>query len=125
MDLIRLKEGSDGDLELEMEFNTAFREEGEKIMDDIYKSAKALDGDQLGQHAHKLKGSALTIGYPEIASTSAKMENLCKSNKVDMAISLIPKLRTQMTLIDTIMNEYFSARLKQANKALPQNKKNQ
>lgn len=125
MDLIRLKEGSDGDLELEMEFNTAFREEGEKIMEDIYKAANALDVDQLGQHAHKLKGSALTIGYPEIASTSARMENLCKSNKIDMAVGLIPKLYTQMAIVDTLMTEYFTARLQQTSKAQPQNKKNQ
>ena len=114
LDLVRLREGSDGDLELEIEFHNAFREEGGQIMKDIETARRTSNVVELGLQAHKLKGSALTIGYPEIATTSAKIETLCKESKLEPSLKLLPRLYAQMVFIDRLMTEYFSIRSEMA-----------
>jgi HPt (histidine-containing phosphotransfer) domain-containing protein len=93
-----------------MDFHEAFRDEGAKIVDDLDSAAKKQDFNEVGQQAHKLKGSALTIGYPEVAATTSKIESLCKKNEASRALLLIPKLKRQMSIIDNLMVEYFSMR---------------
>ena len=110
IDILRLSEGSDGDLELEMDFHEAFREEGVKIMSDIEKAVATKDNHELGQQAHKLKGSALTIGYPEISATTLKMEHLSKEGQFAKAAALFSRLKKQMRDVDNVMTEYFSRR---------------
>lgn len=103
-------ESSGGDLELEMEFFTVFRDEGEAILKDIEQAAQTADYKALGDHAHKLKGSALTVGFPEIASTSLRIETLCGQNLGTKASTLIPKLKRQMNYIEHLMAHYFRIR---------------
>jgi HPt (histidine-containing phosphotransfer) domain-containing protein len=93
-----------------MDFHEAFRDEGVKIVADIEKAISAKNNHELGQQAHKLKGSALTIGYPEIAATTLKMEQLSKEGHFEKAAALFPRLKKQMLDIDNVMVEYFSRR---------------
>lgn len=103
-------ESSGGDLELEMEFFTVFRDEGKGIMKDINEAAQKDDFKSLGDHAHKLKGSALTVGFPEIARTSLRIETLCGQNLGVKATTLIPRLQSQMEYINGLMQLYFKTR---------------
>lgn len=103
-------ESSGGDLELEMEFFSVFRDEGKDILKDIQESALKADYKALGDHAHKLKGSALTVGFPEIARSSLRIETLCGQNLGLKATTLIPRLQAQMQYIESLMTRYFTIR---------------
>lgn len=114
LDLARLGEASDFDASLEQEFHDSFRTEGVIILVAMDDALRDRDVDEFGEQAHKLKGSALTIGYPEVAATTAKMETLCKAKNLERAAQLLPKLKRQMVHIDKLMGEYFSFRAKLA-----------
>lgn len=104
-------ESSGGELELEVEFHSVFKEEGEKIMTEIDKALATANYNELGTQAHKLKGSALTIGYPEVAATALKIENLCNKNTGEAAAKLVPRLKKQMIYIDRLLAMYFRIRM--------------
>jgi len=108
LDLVRLGETSGFDASLEEEFHESFRTEGVLILRAMDEALEKGNIKEFGEQAHKLKGSALTIGYPEIASTTLRMETICKANNLERAALLLPKLKRQMLHIDALMGEYFS-----------------
>lgn len=93
-----------------MDFHEAFKEEGKRILGLIEDAVVKHDTVELGQQAHKLKGSALTIGYPEVAYVSLRIESLCQKSELTKASALVPRLQRLMATIDQLMVEYFSIR---------------
>jgi len=79
-------------IEVVIEVVGVFREQTPSLLTAFHAAATATDGDALDRLAHRLKGSALTLGLSAFAAITARAEHLAHSGDAAGAAALADDL---------------------------------
>ena len=93
IDLSRLQETSEGDLEFEKELIEMYLEDAEKHVRNIENNYSDLDTRALRQIAHTLKGSSANIGASRIQRTTIEIENALQEGKPEQIGNHVVRLK--------------------------------
>jgi len=72
-------------------------------------SLAAGDADQIAYDAHKLKGTAMLLGFRALVRTSAQIERLAREEDVSLRRELATQLMTDMTRTQQALSEFTPA----------------
>lgn len=87
-------ERMEGDLTLAEQVVQMFLDELPGILSGIHVAAAHGDGDAVASAAHKLKGSAITVGFSRVGAAALELEELAEGRQpgADLVTSLVARL---------------------------------
>ncbi len=97
----------DGDREFMLEMCRDFRDHLPDRMDEIHAAYKDGDTNRLCRHAHTLKGVSLNFDATFLAELSARLEDLCKREKLKETGSLIENIETELNRVREFLTQHI------------------
>ena len=106
LNIERLKENFDGDMELVQAVLLRYLQDVDKQMQDLTGYIKANDTVEIGQQTHKMKGAVAAVGGEAFADLLANAEVAAKGNQTD---ELKPMLKQVPQELEKLRQEIVSA----------------
>lgn len=110
VDLARLQEVCDGDLELERELIQTFDEDSKERIVEMATLVKNQDAAALRITAHALKGASANMGAKRMRELSASLEQMASSGNLDQAESVLEKLKRAQEETHAVFLDYLASR---------------
>ncbi len=89
----------DGDRAFLMEMCKDFRDHLPLRMEEILAAYQDRDVNRLHRHAHTLKGISLNFNASHLAELAARLESLCRQEKIDEVDFLVGKIETELNRV--------------------------
>ncbi len=107
IDLGRIQETSDGDVEFEQELIEMYLEDAEEHCSAIIENHSAGDSQAIRQAAHTLKGSSANIGASHIMKVAYDIEVSATRGELEAVSSLIPAMKDSLTKTQSAFKAYL------------------
>jgi PAS domain S-box-containing protein len=114
LDLIKLKEVTDGDAEFTNELLSTFFASAEQSLDEMNQTLVQDNRAQLARAAHKLKGAAANIHALEVARVAAQVELDAPDAAKESLAALTAELRTLVVQLADFMRDELSMSIRAA-----------
>ena len=109
IDLQRIQETSDGDVEFEQELIEMYLEDANEHVQAIGQCISDGDVTQLSRAAHTLKGSSANIGAVKVQEAAYKLETTAHSGDLGAASGILTEIKEALTETDTAYKDYLSS----------------
>ena len=94
LDLKRIHETSDGDLEFERDLIELYLEDSHNVLEKLARGFQTKDLSAIRQMAHTMKGSSANIGATILENKASKIENSVMESNMDDLITMKNALMT-------------------------------
>jgi len=109
IDLVRIQETSDGDIEFEQELIEMYLEDTLEHCTAIEESHAGGDALMIRQAAHTLKGSSANIGASHIMNVAYDIEVAATQGNLTRIESLLPALKDSLGKTTAAFKEYLAS----------------
>lgn len=107
INLERIREISEGDLEFERDLITLFISDTKKYFERINDAFELKDLDELKAKSHSLKGSFANMGLKKLASLAAEMEDSAKAGDIKEAAKIFDQMKAEFEYVEKCLKEYI------------------
>ena len=108
VNLTRIQETSDGDLEFEVELINMYLDDAEQHLGDIKQAMDSKDAKALRHAAHTLKGASANIGAVGMQQIALEIESAGSEAKLDNLGELWTQLQANMAQTRAFYENYLS-----------------
>ena len=109
VNLSRIQETSDGDLEFEQELIEMYLEDAREHLDALGTQIEQGDIELVRRSAHTLKGSSSNIGAIKMQEMALQMEQLVGANTLDDAKAHLSKMDEALQETDAFYKKYLDS----------------
>ena len=109
VNLTRIQETSDGDLEFEQELIEMFLEDARDHLAALKTQVEQNDADMIRRSAHTLKGSSSNIGATKMQEMAYQMELLAKESVLDNAKAHVAKMEEALEETAAFYKKYLDS----------------
>ena len=109
VNLVRIQETSDGDLEFEQELIEMYIEDAREHLDALKAQIAERDVEQVRRSAHTLKGSSSNIGATKMQDMSYQMEVLARDAGLSGAADHLEKMNKALEETEAFYNKYLES----------------
>ena len=108
VDLNRLRDLSEGDLDFEREVLSVYVEDGEEFVRQINESLSARETELAAAAAHSLKGASGNIGADTLHGIAQELETVLIRGEAAAAIALYPALAHEFAKVRQYLSEHIA-----------------
>ena len=108
VDLSRIQETSDGDIEFEQELIEMYLEDARDHLESLEKHISGNDLTSVKQLAHTIKGSSANIGATAMQNVAFEIEKAAAKEDSAAMQTLVGEIKTTFQETETFYNDYLS-----------------
>jgi PAS domain S-box-containing protein len=107
VDLSRIEETADGDVEFLAELVDLFLTDSASRLERMREAAEAGDAARLAQEAHALKGASANFGALHVPEIALELENIGRQGTPESAVLALQALEAELALVRRHLEEIF------------------
>lgn len=104
LDLEELKTRCLGRLDLVERLLSRFQQSMDDDLEQLDKAIQAESTNEIGQLAHRMKGSSLTVGAHGISEAANRLEASATTNQMQGIEALVSELKRERSLLDELIS---------------------
>ena len=105
IDVVRLREAVEGDVDLARELLTLYLSDIEKRLPSLEKGLREEDASMVHQEVHTIKGASANLGVEGMRKLAVRLEQECKEGAFHEGLQLMAELRAELDRVRELANE--------------------
>jgi HPt (histidine-containing phosphotransfer) domain-containing protein len=109
IDLAKLEQVTDGDMDFAQELMDAYIESGRQVVNDMRESLASMDRDRLRKNAHQLKGASANIHAEHLHNLCATLESAAREDDESALAAMVHQVSAEMARSSTELQVYLAS----------------